>query len=251
MIATPFQRVLRLVGCLGILAMLPAAAAEPSSETDEAISEAVKVPYSPDHLAPLRPVKDGDWRAPYRAALQTRLGLNSPFFARVTFLNSSEGEACLRLHGPGGQFDYAKTREFFLSYHVAEKSIWYSLPENNDGKKQEEVVVAVYSAPIPKEFAIRLHILWDKMLARTAPRERVDTSLDGTTYEFATPERVGEASNPRRGKSPRLFADLGYSLAHYCQAEKSKRGKELEACYQSAAALENYLENYLEKHPAK
>ncbi len=201
--------------------------------------------YEPDHLVPLVP--DAPRHDRYNDALQTQLKLNATFFTRMILLPSFEGESCLRLHGNDGDTDISKSSKFFLTYYLADKNIWQSMSENSDEKKQSEVTVEVSSAPISKGFALRLHAIWDQMLARTKPPEKVNTGLDGETIEFATSKGSGKTWSPMERRSPRLFVELGQSLIEYCKAKPENRGRVMQSVEEHATSLENYLK----AHPVK
>lgn len=202
--------------------------------------------YEPDHLVLVGNVSEG-WEIRYDKALRPQLKLDATFFARVVFRPSFSGESCLRLHGNDGESDISKARKFFLTCYEADKSIWYSLPENSNDGKKGEVKVAVWSAPVSGAFAKRMRAIWDQMLARTQPPDKPNTGLDGETFEFATPGHSGQTWSPMQRKSPALFVELCRSLADYCKAAPERRERLMEGVGQHAKVLEDYLK----EHPVK
>ncbi len=217
-----------------------------TSAKEEGAGERAR-PYHPDHLVPVDP-NPADWHVRYTEALSKQLNLHSPFFIRMLELPSFEGESSLRLSGKNGEKEITKINEFILTLYEADKSIWYSLPENNEEKIQKPVVVAVKSASIPKPVALRLHAVWEKMIQRTRAPKQPDTTLDGVTYEFATKTGKGEARNPKsNGLSPGRLVALGYSLKNYCEVNASQRAGSLEMIEIHLKSLEKYLD----EHPVK
>jgi hypothetical protein len=195
--------------------------------------------YEPDHLVPPRggPV---DLESPYRKALRRYLKLDASFFARMVS-NCDPGEICLRLHGPDGVSDISKTKKFFLTSYEANKSIWESIQERGVYRKPGEILVTVSSAPVPEAFAKRLRDIWDQMLSRVRPPEKPNNGFDGTTYEFATPERLGTTWSPMKRLSPRLMVEFSWSLAAYCKVKPDRRPVLRRELEQQMAILENYL----------
>ncbi len=204
-----------------------------------------QIPYEPDHLIPVRDGTEA-WKTSYSAALRAQLRLEATFFARMVISPAFDGESCLRLHGPEGEPDITKVRQFFLTSYQADQSIWETLPESEQ-RKPGPVIVSVSSAPVPAAFARRLLAIWDEMLARTSPPAKPSTVLDGVSYEFSTPEHTGMTYNPMQRLSPQLFTELGRSLMSFCAAKPEHRARLLQSAKQHATVLENYLK----AHPVK
>ncbi len=72
-------------------------------------------------------------------------------------LHSKANVPCL--HGASQDLEFAQASKFFLSYYVAEKNIWYSMPENNEEKKQRDVSVSVTTVEFPSELLPRTRVL--------------------------------------------------------------------------------------------
>lgn len=204
-------------------------------------SEAPKLPPEPDHLVPVDPYP-GDWHVRYTDLIRAKLKLDEPYFARMVVKPSFGGESSLRLHGGEQEHEISKTEKVFLTHSVAEKSIWYSMPENNQEKQQKEVKVTTTTVSIPKPMEVRLCSLWNRMILRTRVPAGNGDGLDGVTIEFATRRGYGETWSPMQQKSPLLFVELGESLVDYCKSTDETRKARLKAVSQKADKLESYLD---------
>jgi hypothetical protein len=207
----------------------------------------------PDHLLPLDPYPGGR-HARYCDQLISRFKLGSPFFAELVVRPSFDPEFVVRLHGKKEDKSFDTTNQFFLTYSIADKNIWYSMPENGDGRKQKKVKISTATVEIPKPLAVRIERLWEQMLLRTRYREQdVSSSVervigtDGTTFEFSVWNAYGQTWSPEERLSPLLFVELGASLVDYCKAtppDQPAAAKQIES--KSAQ-----LEQYLNEHPSK
>jgi hypothetical protein len=209
-------------------------------------ADEVPLPREPDHLVPVAPYP-GDWRVRYSDQLRSRFKLDSRFFAQMVVQPSFSGEYVVRLHGAKDDRHFDRTKNFFLTYSAANTNIWYSMPENNDKRKQQKVVVSVITVEFPTPQATRIQQLWKRMLLRTRYPEASSAGLDGTTYEFATWHVYGETWSPQERKSPLLFVELGESLIGYCKASPAERSTAIKEIENQAAQLEKYLD----EHPSK
>ena len=124
----------------------------------------------------------------------------------------------------------------------ADKSIWYSMPENNSEKEQKEVHVTTQTVKLPKPLASRLLKIWGRMLAGTRYPPGFNFGFDGTTYEFAIPGKYGETWSPQEQTSPFLFAELGKSLVELCKSSPENRDSATKEVEMKASQLEAYLD---------
>jgi len=202
--------------------------------------------HEPDHLVPVNPYP-GEWHINYSDQLRSRFKLDSFFFAQMVVRPSFSGEYVMRLHGTRDESLFDKTTEFFLTYSAADKSIWYSMPENNDTKKQLKVSIVAVTVEVPNPLAARIQQLWQRMLLRTRYPEKAGGGLDGVTYEFGMWYVYGETWSPRERKSPLLFIELGESLISYCKAAPAQRQAAATEIENKAAQLEKYLNEHQPK----
>lgn len=199
--------------------------------------------HEPDHLVPVDPYPDG-WRVRYNDQIRSRFKLDSFFFAQMVVRPSFSGEYVVRLHGGKDDNNISTTEKFFLTYSAADKNIWYSMPENNDKKKQQKVTIAVTSVEFPKPLAKRIYQLWQRMLLRTRYPEQSSLGADGTTFEFGIWCVYGETWSPDKRKSPLLFVELGDSLIGYCKAAPAERSAAAKEVEDKATQLDKYLDEY-------
>lgn len=203
----------------------------------------------PDHLVPVDPYP-GDKGIRYSDQIRTRFKRDSLFQLQMLVRPSFTPEYVVRMHGDGkNPWNLSDSEKVFLTYSIADKSIWHSMPETNKKKEQREVTVSTKTADLPKPLAMRLHKLWGRMLLRTRYPDP-DTSyggFDGDTYEFAMWCRYGEIWSPSQRQSPLLFVELGNSLIAYCKAAPAERPAASKAIEDKATQLEKYLEEHASK----
>ncbi len=123
-------------------------------------------------------------------------------------------EYAVRLHGAKGDNEIDRAAKFFLTYSAADKTIWYSMPENRLGqkdKRQQKVKITEKTGEFPKPLATRVMQLFQRMIQQTSYGVG-EEGADGTTYEFGIGRAYGETWSPRERKSPLLFVELGESL---------------------------------------
>jgi hypothetical protein len=216
-----------------------------------ATDEASPIP-EPDHLKPVGLYQyQNDLLTRYRNQIRSRLKLDSYFFAQMLVMPSFGNEFVVRLHGKAkGEDDFTRASQFFLTYSVADQSIWYSMPENNGNHRQGKVKISSSSDEIAKPLATRLLRLWEQMLLRTRYREQDVVSsregegivgTDGTTFEFAVWNARGETWSPEQRKSPLLLVEIGESLVKYCNAKPQEKPDAMKEIETKAAQLEEYL----------
>ncbi|MGJ8656243.1 MAG: hypothetical protein ACSHX6_07320 [Akkermansiaceae bacterium] len=201
----------------------------------------VVLPPEPDHLVPVNPYP-GDWSVRYSDQLRKRFGLDSVFYFRMLVCPSFSAEYSVSLAGEDDNpWDVAGAKKLTLKYAIADKSIWYAMPENNGKNEQREVKVTVLTTDLPKALGIRLYDVWDRMLRATRYPLGDHSGLDGVTYEFSMWCRYGEIWSPAQRKSPLLFAELGESLIRLCKATPKTRDGALGQVMVKLEQLETYL----------
>ena len=231
-----------------LLALVHGWAKEPVSPPAKEDSKQV-VFSEPDHLLPVDPYP-GDWHVRYTQQLAEHFKLNESFDARMLIRPSFDAESVISLHrekkDPNEPFS-EKKEDYLLTYSctTSEKNIWYSMPENNDQKEQKKVTVSVVTTAMPKDLALRVLKVWERMMRRTSYNSPSLAGLDGTIFEFSMPGMYGETWSPNHRKSPLLFIELGASLIDYCKADDAGRVAARKSIEGKAAALELYLS----KHP--
>lgn len=217
-------------------------------------AEAVDEPFEivePDHLVPLDP-HPGDWDIRYSKQVRSRLKLDDqPYDLQMLVRPSFSPEYVVRIYG----FSSRVSKTLVVTYTSAEKSIWYSMPENNQERKQKDVPVSTKLAELPNPLATRVYKVWERMLRRTRYPQVPHQGLDGTTYEFSF-SRVygditmltayGEIWSPSERKSPLLFIELGESLIAYCKAWPAEQSTAAQAIEEKAKQLEKYLDSHTE-----
>lgn len=217
-------------------------AGDPFADTGETkAGEAAARHRTPDHLQPLDPYPM-DWEVAYTKQLSKYLDLKAPYLARMIVRPSFDPEYLMSIHGPP-EDDYpgVDSQGFFVSCTVSDKSIWYSMRENNSEKVEKEIKPTTSTAPLPAEVARKVYGLWNEMLLGTRYTRELNAGLDGVTIEFATHLKHGEAWSPSVGTSPALLWDLGEKLVAYCKAPVEERKKLLDAVNESAGKLDSYL----------
>lgn len=212
-----------------ILLLLVAASGVPAAEQ-----------CRPDHLTPVDPYP-GDWHVRYTDLVHKHLLPPLRFFAAMIVRPSFEGEFSVVLHGTKEDYelDWDKTPKVFVTHFVAEKNIWYSMPENNDEKQQKEIKVTTKTTEIPKSLAKRVQGLFLQMLERTRYFQDDRIYVDGTDWEFTAGGMYGESS--LQCKSTSLLARLGLSLMDYCDSAEHDRKAYLGDIEEAASNLEAYL----------
>ena len=181
-----------------------------------ASAEDASEPPTPDHLVPLRPYPE-DWEVAYTKQLTKYLGLREVYLARMIVKPSFGAEYLMRIHGDKESSAFDDSKKYFVTCTVSDKSIWYSMPNNNDKKIQKPIRPKTFTASIPAETARRVCRIWDEMIFRTHYPREWSAGLDGVTIEFASRYGHGEAWCPTDGTSPALLLELGERLIAYCK----------------------------------
>ncbi|WAC17787.1 hypothetical protein OVA24_11085 [Luteolibacter sp. SL250] len=194
--------------------------------------------YYPERLDPVSQTPH-DWEKRYHDLLGERLKTDAPFFARIIICPAFSGESCMRLHGKGDeQRCFDQTESFFITHTTADKSIWYSMPENNETADKRDVKVSTRTAAIPPPIAKRICRLFQRFLL-LPKNDFPGGGLDGITYEFATPSSKGEAWCPGAPHLAGLFAELGKQMIDYCESPSDeKRAGFLKDIETKTAAIE-------------
>jgi hypothetical protein len=214
--------------------------AEDSSDPFSENYKPEAMPSTPDHLVPLEPYP-GDWRRPYVKQLTQYLDLDAVYLARMIVRPSFGAEYSMRVHGDTNSYAFDDSKEYFVSCRISDKSIWYSMPSNNDEKLQKPINPQLLKASLPTATARRVCAIWKAMILRTRYPEDGSGGLDGVTIEFASQHGHGEAWSPTDGTSPALLWDLGEKLIEYCKASDEAKKAALEAINKSANTIEEHL----------
>ncbi len=214
--------------------------AEDSSDPFSANYKPDNIPSTPDHLVPLE-AYPGDWQRAYVKQLTQYLDLDAVYLARMIVRPSFEAEYCMRVHGDANSYAFDNSKEYFVSCRISDKSIWYSMPTNNDEKIQKPVKPELFKASLPTATARRICIIWKAMILRTRYPEDGSGGLDGVTIEFASQHGHGETWTPTSGTSPALLWDLGEKLIKFCKAPDEAKKAALEAINKSADTIEEYM----------
>jgi hypothetical protein len=195
----------------------------------------------------LRPVDPypGDWHIRYTNELHKRIEPPIHTFAQMRVQPAFEGEYSVSVHGEPDNFYFWQATKCFVSYYAADKNIWYSMPENNEEKKQREVSVATATVDIPLPLAKRIYTVWHKMLVKTRYADKeFDATPDPTGVEFSSEFCYAQTSYPAPCKSAGMLIELGERLVEYCKAPPEKRAAATKALQAQAAALEDFLKHH-------
>jgi hypothetical protein len=206
----------------------------------------VHILKGPDHLVPVNPYP-GNWSVRYNDELHSRLNLDSSFLAQMVVKPSFSGEYAVRLLGSQDINPLDTSKKFYLTYAAASKNIWYSMPKNNNQKKQLKVSISFTKVEIFEPLAVRIQQLWKRMLYQTHYFETNGVVVDGVIYEFGIWHHYGEAHSPQERKSPWLFIELGESLITFCKAAPEERPNAAKEIENKAAQLEKYLNKHSSK----
>ena len=195
----------------------------------------------PDHLVPLRPYS-ADWEKPYIDLWHEKLQVPDQYLAVMVRRPSFDPESCLaivqREEGPA-TYAIALTR--------SNTNLWYWMHSVARGELRKAIEGKRFEATLPPELAGRVLKLWERMLGNVRyPKPEDETGgADGETIEFRhnpsySAARYGETWSPSRG-APKLFVDLGASLADYCEANADERPQLSETIIRRCEALEKRL----------
>ena len=203
---------------LGFLAFaLSATAADRATEPIE--SEHGR---QPNHLEPVSPNLDE-----YDRLLEQRLLPKIGDFGTFVFRPSFSGEMAVAIYGTDFTMDTQEPRSFRVTVMRATKSLWNSMPNNNDGRRSKPVRITRADASVDRELAVAIQRAWASMLLRTRYPAKDYHGLDGFTAQFSVFVRgmgqiYGETWSPRHGL-PKEFVELGFAVAEYASATPNDR----------------------------
>jgi hypothetical protein len=145
----------------------------------------------PNHLEPVGPDFDS-----YRKKIAKKLLLTPADHGLMICRPSFTGESAISVYEKISDEVLAKhdniavlvpneEKSFFITYTKAKESLWFSMAEINQEKKEKEVEVQRKDLEISSSLAMAIQRAWGRMLIRTKYPEKSYRGLDGTTYEFA------------------------------------------------------------------
>jgi hypothetical protein len=200
-----------------------------------------------DCLLPLDPYLGDSELRRYRDELHKRLEPPLHAFAQMIIVPAFEPEYSVSLHGTPNDLEFSQANKCFLSYYVADKNIWYSMPENNEENQKREVSVAVTTVEFSNPLAKQINEVWRRMLLRTRYFEDTGFRVDATTAEFSTAGMYGKTYDPSESWSAGYLIELGHRLIDYCKAPPEKRASAVKSIEVQAKLLDKYLRT----HPSK
>jgi hypothetical protein len=195
-----------------------------------------RITTEPDHLEPIYP---GSWTGDYWRLYRKELRLpTQPEAGVMVYLPAFRPEECLVVHATNGP-----PPTYVLVHTRADKSLYYSMPENSEDGKPKQVMVKRREVALPPVVAERLCRVWDRMLrgVRYPAIDRKTDIMDGERIEFWRHGMFGQTHSPSGG-APKLFVDLGRSLINYCSSSEEQRVGALRDVEAKCRALEHYLE---------
>ena len=154
------------------------------------------------------------------------------FIARPSF----GAESCVSVHAEiseeakkkhGGSWAVPDSeKKYFITVTQASESLWYSMPNNNDGKKEKKVKITRIDREIEMDLAIAIQRAWGRMLQHTKYPANYSKGLDGITYQFSAWVRGlgdlhGQTWTPSGGL-PAEIASLGNELRTFAADEDAK-----------------------------
>lgn len=171
-----------------------------------------------DHLRP----EDGffgsrDFQVEYYSKVRKLLyaGLDDRPNARVLILPS---------FAPEGVFDLSfneKMRNYVISVHTADKSIWYNEMEKN----KKKVTIIKHAQTVDKNTAQLMINLFNKALNTVKYPEKDSHGLDGTTYHFMSFDRnlrAGYTWSPRENTEMGKLVEIVQELIGLTMKNKNK-----------------------------
>lgn len=195
---------------------------------------------TPDHLIPIDRITE-DWAFAYEKQLKKYLNLDASYLVRMIVRPSFDAEYTVSVYGDSDSYEISASKEFFVSYTVVNRNIWYARSQDNQEKIEKPIQPKTLKASIPAAVAKRVCAIWDEMILGTHYPREDSVGFDGVTIEFMAHRGRGETRSPTEGTSPALLKDLGESLINYCKADEKERKQRLDAIGQSASKLESYL----------
>lgn len=173
----------------------------------------------PNHLEPLSPAPDA-----YDDLLRRRLLVVGGGYGTFVYRPSFAGEMIVAVYK---DLSNPAVRTFQITVTRAAKSLWYSMPRNNDEHRSKPVQIIRTDTKIDAELAVASQRAWASMLLRTRYPAKADHGVDGYTAQFSVfvqnlGEIHGETWSPDRGL-PKEFVELGFALAEYAAATPKER----------------------------
>ena len=180
---------------------------------------------APDHLTTLDFPPDD-----YDTLIVQRLCHSGGF---ITFVErpSFDPESCLVVYEDipreaeqkhGGHWMVPdEEKKYFIVARRAKQSLYYSMAQNNDEKKDKTVEIAESRREISLEFAAAIHRAWTRILMQTRYPQGSVLGLDGTTLQFSVWAKGlgtlhGETWSPEAGLTAELAA-LGQALVDFTE----------------------------------
>lgn len=177
----------------------------------------------PDHLTPVSPLP-----LAYQRLIDEKLLVTSGNFGRMILFPSFEGEMALSAFGSKYTKEIPqKPQAFYITVTKADGSLYFSLPENNEGKRRKPVSIKRTEVQIDREFAVAIQRAWATMLLSTRYPRRASAGLDGYTAQFSVFVRgagvlQGKTWSPKQGLL-KEFVEMGRELIHYCSLSEKER----------------------------
>jgi len=198
------------------------------------------VPVSPDYSDYRKRVADHLLVTPAEHGLMIGWTSFSGEFAIAVY--ERDFKLVLEKHGELFVLVPVSGKSFFITYTQAKESLWYSMPENNDQKKEKKVEVERRDLEISPRLAVAIQRAWGRTLIRTRYPEKAYRGLDGITYEFGVFVRFlgflrGEIWTPDRGL-PAKMAELGGRLRDFARSAKPITPEQEEKLIEDLSALE-------------
>jgi hypothetical protein len=112
-------------------------------------------------------------------------------------------------------------KNYLIIVRRAKQSLWYSMAQNNDEKKDKAVEISESRRKISPAFAIAIQRVWARILLQTRYPQGSTIALDGTTLQFSTWVKGlgtlhGQTWSPEAGLTAEL-ASLGGALVDFTE----------------------------------
>jgi hypothetical protein len=187
----------------------------------------------------------GDRNIRYAAELHKRIEPKILVFAQMRVQPAFQKEYSVSIHGGRRNLSIREAKKCFVSYFIADKSIWFSIPENNTEKQRREVSVSTVTIDIPLPLAKRIYAVWRKMLLKTRGMDdHMYPAPDPTTVQFSSESLSAETYYPAYCKSAGLLIELGEKLIDYCKAPAAERTAAEHALEMRASTVERFLRDH-------
>lgn len=172
----------------------------------------------PNHLQPVSRESSA-----YDRLVQRRL-VSGGTYGTFICLPSFEREVVVAVDGTD---DPLAPNPFGITVTRPEKSLWLSMPENNNERRWKAVRINRAEIAIDRELAVAIQRAWASMLLRTRYPRKAYLGTDGATFQFSVFVRNlgllhGEIWSPDRGL-PKEFVELGYALLEHATTSPKER----------------------------